>query len=422
MSSLAIRASGLGKQYYIKERRKYSRRFLTEAVLHSISEPFRRLGGSGGNNTSREKFWALRDVSFEVRTGEVVGIIGSNGAGKSTLLKIFSRITPPTEGRAELYGQVGALLEVGTGFHPELTGRENVYMNGAILGMKRSEIARKFDEIVAFAEVEQFIDMPIKRYSSGMGLRLAFSVAAHLNAEIMIVDEVLAVGDVAFQNKSIDKMNEVTQDGRTVLFVSHNLGAISRLCERTFWLDQGRVAAEGKTDDVIIEYLAKSASHNGIKVWENGVANSGIDFFKFHAVRLIDRRGDIASVISITDPFTIEIEYEITKRLQTCRVGYEIANTSGVSVFQAFESDDEQFGGPIDAGRYIARCKVPAPLLNKGNYIINLIADIPNKRDLALIQAVLTIDIVDTGGPGSYLTTHRGGFIRTEFEWKRLKA
>ncbi|MBV9547680.1 MAG: ATP-binding cassette domain-containing protein, partial [Chloroflexi bacterium] len=255
MSAYAIRAERLGKRYRIGQRETY--RSLRDSLSDALVAPFRRLGGSGAAESNT--IWALRNVSLEIAPGEVLGIIGHNGAGKSTLLKILSRITEPTEGRAQVHGRVGSLLEVGTGFHPELTGRENIFLNGAILGMRRSEITRRFDEIVAFAEVERFIDTPVKRYSSGMYLRLAFAVAAHLEPEILLVDEVLAVGDAAFQKKCLGRMGEVAREGRTVLFVSHNLPSVEKLCQRVIVVDGGRVVQEGDPGACISAYLGARA-------------------------------------------------------------------------------------------------------------------------------------------------------------------
>jgi homopolymeric O-antigen transport system ATP-binding protein len=244
MSDPAIHVSGLSKRYRLGEREPY------KALRDVLMESFRRR-----HKPDTETIWALNDVSFEIRHGEVAGIIGRNGAGKSTLLKILSRITQPTEGSADVYGRVGSLLEVGTGFHPELTGRENIYLNGAILGMRRAEINKKFDEIVAFSETEQFLDTPVKHYSSGMRVRLSFAVAAHLEPEILLVDEVLAVGDAAFQKKCLGKMGDVAKSGRTILFVSHNMAAVQHLCENAYWLDHGKLAASGKVGPVIEQYL-----------------------------------------------------------------------------------------------------------------------------------------------------------------------
>ncbi len=259
MGEKAIRVAGLGKEYQLGTRERGYTTF-REAVGRAVTAPFRRLRQLSGATESSTSFWALKDVSFDVEPGEVVGIIGRNGAGKSTLLKILSQITEPTTGEIALNGRVASLLEVGTGFHPELSGRENIYLNGAILGMSRAEIKRKFDEIVAFAEVEKFLDTPVKRYSSGMYVRLAFAVAAHLEPEILIVDEVLAVGDTAFQKKCLGKMGEVAKGGRTVLFVSHNMGAIQTLCTRGVFLSRGQLVTTGPTEQVVTTYLQTASA------------------------------------------------------------------------------------------------------------------------------------------------------------------
>jgi len=263
----AIRVDGLGKKYKITHEARGRYKTLRESVMDLAAAPFRRLKGESG--TTQEEFWALKDVAFEVQPGEVVGIIGRNGAGKSTLLKVLSRITKPTTGRVELNGRVGSLLEVGTGFHPELTGRENVYLNGSILGMTRREIDRKFDEIVAFAEVEKFLDTPVKRYSSGMYVRLAFAVAAHLEPEILIIDEVLAVGDASFQKKCLGKMRESADSGCTVLLVSHQMANVRDLCGKAVWLSEGRVRANASTAMVIDEYTADSGVRNAPGEWSD---------------------------------------------------------------------------------------------------------------------------------------------------------
>ena len=273
MSDIAISVKSLSKQYHISAKQK-AYRTLRDTLADAFVSPFRRTrrllrGQASAAAELDETFWALQDVSFEVRHGEVVGIIGRNGAGKSTLLKILSRITEPTEGYADIHGRVGSLLEVGTGFHPELTGRENIYLNGSILGMRKGEIDCKFDEIVAFAEVERFIDTPVKHYSSGMYLRLAFAVAAYLEPEILLVDEVLAVGDARFQKKCLNKMQDVGQHGRTVLFVSHNMPAITRLCERVILLDEGRVLQDGPSYQVVRTYLNSGLGTSAAREWSD---------------------------------------------------------------------------------------------------------------------------------------------------------
>src|SRR5215471_3627963 len=301
MSAVAVRVQGLGKRFRIGgTRRPY--KTLRESLWGAASSPWRaarRLAGRGPNG--RSYFWALQDVSFEIPRGAVVGIIGRNGAGKSTLLKILSRITEPTEGFGEIHGRVGSLLEVGTGFHGELTGRENVFLNGAILGMKRVDIARKFDAIVAFSEVEKFIDTPVKHYSSGMYLRLAFAVAAHLDPEILIVDEVLAVGDAAFQKKCLNKMQDVGREGRTVLFVSHNMPAVTRLCERAILLDDGNVSHDGSASDVVSTYLKGEFGTTAIREW-NSQEWPTREVAGLSAVRVRDESGRITETIDIRHP------------------------------------------------------------------------------------------------------------------------
>ena len=323
MSDIAVRVDGLSKQYKIGVRRK-DHSTLRDHLVSNLKSLFGRnghgpLSRNAGSMESAEQagasdiIWALRDVSFEVKQGEVLGIIGRNGAGKSTLLKMLSRITEPTQGRIEIYGRVSALLEVGTGFHGELTGRENVYLNGTILGMKRVEIARKFDEIVAFAEVEQFIDTPVKHYSSGMSLRLAFAVAAHLEPDIMILDEVLAVGDSTFQKKCIGKMEGVAKEGRTIFFVSHNMPAVTRLCERVILLDQGKVIVDGSAHEVIKAYLHSGRGSMSSREWLYPDKAPGSEVARLRAVRVRTEDGQSGEKIDIRKKVGLEMEYEVLK-------------------------------------------------------------------------------------------------------------
>jgi lipopolysaccharide transport system ATP-binding protein len=300
-----IKVNGLSKRYRIGGEQS-SYRTLRETVSQTVRDP---LKGFRRNGRESSTIWALKDVGFEVQPGEVIGIIGRNGAGKSTLLKVLSRITEPTTGRVELYGRVGSLLEVGTGFHPELTGRENIFLNGAILGMKRREIERKFDEIVAFAEVEKFIDTPVKRYSSGMFLRLAFAVAAHLEPEILVVDEVLAVGDASFQKKCLGKMSGVAKQGRTVLFVSHNMGAIQGLCSRAMWLSEGKMVGQGDTNRVVADYM--EVAGQGFEVSRA----DDVALLTIRKVRLKNQSGGPTNNFSFGDPLTIEISYHARRRI-----------------------------------------------------------------------------------------------------------
>ena len=419
MSDISVRVNDLGKQYRIGAMQDRDTRLgevITKAMVSPVTE-IRKLWTPVPEN---ELMWALRHIEIEAREGETIGIIGRNGAGKSTLLKILARITNPTEGRAELYGRVGALLEVGTGFHTELTGRENIYLKGAMLGMKRQEIDRKLDEIVAFSEIENFVDTPVKRFSSGMGMRLAFAISAHLDAEIMIVDEVLAVGDVAFQNKCLGKMGEVTQTGRTVLFVSHNMGAISRLCERCVWLEGGHVVSDGETRDVVAQYMASSTEIEGERIWAEGFSRPDVYDFKLMAVRTLSQEtGTVASTFRIDRPFIIEAEFEVLKRLPYCRIGFEVENHTGVVVFQTFDVDNTANIGEVAPGRYVSRCVVPGPLLNIGQYFLSVTADMPSRRWLARAEQVLSFELIDVNSEASRMVRKRNGLISANFDWTR---
>jgi len=369
---------------------------------------------------SASDLWALRDVSFEVRRGEVLGIIGRNGAGKSTLLKILSRITEPTSGRAVMRGRVGSLLEVGTGFHPELTGRENIFLNGAILGMRKKEIETKFDEIVAFAEVERFIDTPVKRYSSGMYVRLAFAVAAHLDPEILIVDEVLAVGDAAFQKKCLGKMSDVaTKEGRTVLFVSHNMGAINRLCGKTLLLDKGHLEMFAATNAVISHYLLRDIAGDGGRVWEEGLSNPGIGEFAFKAVRIINSENKVSSCLDVRFPFCVEMEYIIRRPISSFQMGVSITTTEGLVVFQSFDCDKKETDKVKKSGRYVSRCRVPGNFLNAGQYMIVIYADVRNEKILGMCENALSFTIQNTEALGPYDV--RLGFVRSVLEWDHME-
>ncbi|HET6646993.1 MAG TPA: ABC transporter ATP-binding protein, partial [Pyrinomonadaceae bacterium] len=328
MTDIAIRCEGLSKQYRIGERESY--KALRDVITDAAAAPFRRLrsavrNGNGHLSSIRnpkseiQDFWALDDVSFEVKRGEVVGIIGRNGAGKSTLLKILSRITKPTRGEAQIHGRVGSLLEVGTGFHPELTGRENIYLNAAILGMRKTEVERKFDEIIAFAEVEKFIDTPVKRYSSGMYVRLAFAVAAHLEPEILLVDEVLAVGDAQFQKKCLGKIGEVAQGGRTVLFVSHNMGAIRNLCSRGIWLEEGRIVDQGPALQIIDQYLRSTSCSSGSSIDLSHMQRYPGFGERMRLMRIQFNGGDL---ILHGEPLEVKIEFETSSEIHGAAVGF----------------------------------------------------------------------------------------------------
>ena len=425
MGDTAIRVSDLGKRYRIGEREPY--RALRDVLTRALRAPFRRRAGHatpGGGKADSKHFWALKDVSFEIQRGEVVGIIGRNGAGKSTLLKVLSRITRPTEGRAEIRGRVGSLLEVGTGFHPELTGRENIFLNGAILGMKRAEMRRKLDEIVAFAEIEKFIETPVKHYSSGMYVRLAFAVAAHLEPEILLVDEVLAVGDVAFQRKSLGKMEDVGKQGRTVLFVSHNMAAVNRLCRHAIWLSEGRLQLMGVADQVVAAYLSAGAAtegNNGERRWEDLREAPGNDKIRLRAVRILSSEGEVTSELDVRFPLYVELEYDVLEPLSGVQVGFWVLAADGVVVFVAGDNEDASWLGRVrERGTYKSRCKVPGRLLNSGLYTLTVAADIRNAEILFVRENAVRFQVEQTQLP-AHSCARPAGVICPFLEWRVSK-
>ena len=384
MTDLAIRVADVSKRYRLGTTRGYAT--LRDSLATAATGSLRRLGalagrahpsggaGHGADGTPDDReLWALRGVSFDVPHGQIVGLIGRNGAGKSTLLKVLSRITPPTTGRIDLRGRLGSLLEVGTGFHPELTGRENVQLNGAILGMTRTEIARKFDEIVAFAEVERFIDTPVKRYSSGMHARLAFAVAAHLDPEILLVDEVLAVGDAAFQKKTLGKMEEVARHGRTVVFVSHNLLAVQGLCQRAIWLDRGQVVVDGPPGAVVSRYLQTSFSALTERVWVDPATAPGTPDMRLHRARVRPVDGTPDDPITVRTPFVMEFEVWNLRPGAHLNVDLQLHNEQGILVFQAGPSETSGWlGRPYPVGLFRDACYVPGDLLNSGVHQVTI--------------------------------------------------
>ncbi|MEM3088474.1 MAG: ABC transporter ATP-binding protein [Candidatus Bathyarchaeia archaeon] len=375
MSDIAIRVENLSKLYRIGERKTYKN--LRDTLSDVLSSPFRiirsALKKSDNNEKSKDNYiWALKNVSFEVKQGEVIGIIGRNGAGKSTLLKILSRITKPTEGRAEVYGRVGSLLEVGTGFHPELTGRENIYLNGAILGMKKKEIDKKFNEIVAFAEIEKFIDTPVKFYSSGMYIRLAFSVAAHLEPDILLVDEVLAVGDAAFQKKCLGKMGEVSKEGRTVLFVSHNMGMITSLCPRAILLEEGKIVADGPASEVVVKYYNRGRHAPHIADFTKVNRRIGDHLATLLEARVEDMNGNAVYEIDIRQPFKVKMRYELHEKVpREPYPNFHFFDGRGEYVFVASGGNFINSSGR-EPGIYEAECVIPGYFLNNGIYFIGL--------------------------------------------------
>lgn len=415
-----MQVEGLSKQYHIgSQQKRYDT--LRDQISNAFTNPWRRLSSvlrGGSTHLAGESMWALKDVSFDVKKGEVVGIIGRNGAGKSTLLKILSRITEPTSGRARINGRIASLLEVGTGFHPELTGRENIYLNGAILGMRRTEIERKFDEIIAFAEVEKFIDTPVKHYSSGMYLRLAFAVAAHLEPEILLVDEVLAVGDASFQKKCMGKMGGVAQQGRTVFLVSHNMSAITHLCNWVLWLDNGKLVDMGDTEEIVGKYLASGVSELGeVNFPNNSETASDTTYICPLAVRIRNNEGLISPTLDARQPFNIEIEYQILKRVSNLRVGFRLTAPDGAVVFAP--KDVDSITGEMERmpGRYISTCTIPGDFLNYGQYFVTIGSDFPMIRTHFSLDRVLAFHIEPTGGVGGHIPDRRPGVLRLDLPW-----
>src|SRR5215469_17512383 len=359
MSTAVIRAEGLGKQY---------RRGMAEirGTLRDALTNFARAPLAGLRRPKQEVFWALKNVSLEVRDGEVLGLIGRNGAGKTTLLKILSRITRPTTGWAEIRGRVRSLLEVGTGFHGELSGRENTYLSGSILGMSKQEITRKFDEIVAFAEIEKFIDTPVKHYSSGMYVRLAFAVAAHLEPEILFVDEVLAVGDASFQKKCLGKMSDVSRQGRTIVFVSHNMTALKKLCTRAIWFDKGQIITNGNTSEVVAKYLQKNLHNNLESIWEDPQTAPGDDRIRLRGVRVMPEiEGD--APINVHTPLRIEFTYWNFVPETVLNVSMTLNNAEEVCIFNSFS---DFVARPCGIIRHTVT--IPGDLLNAGSYYVNM--------------------------------------------------
>ncbi len=426
MSQPAVRVENIGKQYHIaRQRKKYTT--LRESVTTTLTTPFRRAGKLlrgqiTGAADLDEVIWALRNLSFQIDHGEVVGIIGRNGAGKSTLLKILSRITEPTEGFAMIHGRVGSLLEVGTGFHFELTGRENLFLNGAILGMKRTEINSKFDEIVAFAELEKFIDTPVKHYSTGMYMRLAFAVAAHLDPEIMIVDEVLAVGDARFQRKCMNKMQDVGKQGRTVLFVSHNMPAITRLCQRTILLEQGRLLKDGPSHHVVSAYMTSGVGTTAVREWADPARAPAGKVVRLRAVRVRAERGQVADVVDIREPVGIEMEYEVLRPGYKLLPYYHFHNDEGIHIFSAHDLDPQWRQRPRSPGRYISTAWIPGNLLSEGiTFVASGAITTEPVRHQFLVREVVAFQVVDSlegdtarGDWGGNIA----GVVRPRLQWK----
>jgi lipopolysaccharide transport system ATP-binding protein len=423
MSATAIHTEALSKRYHIGGQRGYGT--LRDTIMEAVTSPIRKLRSFGRSSLREEDtIWALRDVSFEVQPGEVVGIIGRNGAGKSTLLKVLTRITEPTTGWAQLRGRVGSLLEVGTGFHPELTGRENIFLSGAILGMSRREIKAQLDEIIDFSGVSKFIDTPVKRYSSGMRVRLGFAVAAHLRPEILLIDEVLAVGDVEFQKRCVGKMGHVAKEGRTVLFVSHNMKAVSGLCHRAILLDEGAIVAQGPTNDVIQSYLQRLSM-----IVDQGPAELAFEpdpgkAAQISTIRIRDRDGSLNRRIDLMSPIELDIDFVVRSDFPHLLLWCDVRSADGTIAFTTSESDwrnynreelDDDF--PMAAGEYSATLKLPGPMLNEGTYEIEVYLT-TGPAAVDRIKGIM-FEVVDNSSYANYIRkSKRGGILCTPFEWE----
>jgi lipopolysaccharide transport system ATP-binding protein len=420
MSNIAIRVENLSKVYKLGAGRKPHDR-LGDQLMHGIKSLFSRNGRlspvDGGSNIIH----ALDRVYCEIKHGDAVGFIGQNGAGKSTFLKILARITEPTEGRAKIYGRVGSLLEVGTGFHPELSGRENIYLNGAILGMKKAEIERKFDEIVAFSEIDRFIDTPVKRYSSGMYVRLAFAVAAHMETEVLLADEVLAVGDARFQSKCLNKMEDMGRQGRTVIFVSHNMSAVTRLCNRAILLDHGKIAQEGPSHQVAGAYMSSSLSTTAAREWTDPSSAPGGEVARLRAVRVRQEDGQIAEAVDIRRPVAIEMEYEVLESGHVFMPHYHICNEEKVFLFSAHDLDPRWECRPRPAGHWVSTAWVPGNLLNEGKHFVSfglmtLEPKITHFYEADAVSFRITESSAEGTARGGYVGT-MGGVVRPALKW-----
>lgn len=419
-----IEVKGIGKKYNITHQRG-GYVALRDVIASVLKSPLKFLKSKVKQVTGLEKkeeFWALKDINFEVQKGEVIGIIGRNGAGKSTLLKILSQITPPTTGEIRINGTVGSLLEVGTGFHPELTGRENIFLNGAILGMKKSEIVKKFDEIVKFADIEKFLDTPVKYYSSGMYVRLAFSVAAHMDTDILIIDEVLAVGDAEFQKKCLGKMEDITQkQGRTIIFVSHSINAIQSLCQKCILLEKGEIKFLGNTQECLSKYTEKKEISGQI-FWDDIKKAPGNESVKIKSVKIICD-GKITSNVSIEKDITIEITYQNFKEKNIIRNSIHIKDSSNSYVFASLNlpsdvlTKDQWSMEERKIGLYVSSCTIPANLLNNKTYSIDIGIMDKNVQHEFIITEILFFTVVDKNKMKKEYTGDWVGVVRPKLDW-----
>lgn len=422
MSDIVIEVDNLSKHYrlgVIGGKRLVDDVSRQWARLTGKPDPLSKIGASpnvksnGHDSSNADELWALRNVSFDVHEGEVLGIIGRNGAGKSTLLKVLSRVTAPTHGEVRVKGRIASLLEVGTGFHPELTGRENVFLNGAILGMTKAEIRSKFDEIVEFAEVSKFIDTPVKRYSSGMYVRLAFAVAAHLEPEILIVDEVLAVGDAEFQKKCLGKMGDVASEGRTVLFVSHNMVAVQTLCRRAILLKEGQLTGQGEPADMITEYLQGFTIQDQVSEWEAPESAPGNDVLKIKSVKIVPEDDQEDGLISMQDQVNIETEFWSMLPERTVHLTYHLLNEQGIVVFTTWSSPTK-----YDPGVYRSVFQIPGGLLNSGIYHLKLLIVENGARATYTNNGIASFSVVDVSARGGAYMGKEPGVVQPVLQWR----
>ncbi len=427
MPDTIVQVENLGKKYIIGHQKQERYTALRDVIARGSTSFARRLlliNNKPLPNYSKEEFWALKEVSFEVKPGELVGIIGRNGAGKSTLLKILSRITEPTIGSITLRGRVASLLEVGTGFHPELTGRENIYLNGAILGMHRAEIKKKFDEIIDFAEVEKFLDTPVKRYSSGMYVRLAFAVAAHLEPEILIVDEVLAVGDAKFQRKCLNKMQQVGQNGRTVLFVSHNMPAVTRLCSRAIHLNDGKIINDGLVNKVVSDYLHSGLGTMALRRWDKLEKAPGNQIARLIQVRICDKEGQTVETIDIRQPVGIEMEYQVLSPGHVLVPNYHFFNEEGIYLFVSQDLDPVWKGRTKPRGRYKSIVWIPGNFLTEGSLIVGAALSTMETVEVHFYERdAVAFQVVDNLEGSSVRGDYAGDFpgvIRPMLNWETV--
>lgn len=412
-SAPVLTVEQLGKRYILGGPDELNNSF-REMLMGTITAPFKRYKRLSGEVDESQLFWALEDINFQVNQGEVVGIIGKNGAGKSTLLKILSRITTPTEGRVIIKGNVASLLEVGTGFHPELSGRENIYLNGAILGMRRNEINSKFDNIVEFANVEKFVDTPVKRYSSGMYVRLAFSIAAHLEPDILIVDEVLAVGDIEFQKRCLGKLSDIATQGRTVLFVSHNMSAINRLCSRGILLENGKLKVDGNVNDVIRDYLQDDQAFSQ-GLWKNQDVDKDAEMY-VERIEVLNAKNQTTTLFNFDEKIEVKISYRTSLSRSEFVLGVALADAQGNDLFSSFDTDNEILRDYIPSSSNNVSCNIPARLFKPGAYTMTVFS---HKQQGFGLKTVFLVRLnIEINSVGAVAASSRLGLLQPVLDWR----